>query len=141
MSELPENYGTPEYEAAWMREKLNLPADAKTSKLQGAIHVVCYEAHSYDRYIKAHKCDDKQGEIARQSVQIAELQVENARLLQRAARAELLVRLLQCGAVIFNLATEIVFTATEELPYDHTTWTDEQWERLEQLESEATDER
>jgi hypothetical protein len=60
---------------------------------------------------------------------------------QRAARAELLVRLLQCGEVIFNRATETVFTATEELPYDHTTWTDEQWERLEQLEREATDER
>ena len=36
------------------------------------MHVLESHAHGYETYVAAFKCDDKQGEIARQSVEIAE---------------------------------------------------------------------
>lgn len=75
-----DDYGTPAYESRWIREKLNLPADATTSNVQGLMHVVCAHAHGYEAYIAAYKCNDKQGEIARLTVEVAELRAELARL-------------------------------------------------------------
>ncbi|MGC3968925.1 MAG: hypothetical protein QM775_16610 [Pirellulales bacterium] len=71
---LPADYGTPEYEAKWIRGKLNLPEDAPTSGVQGKMHCVCADAHGYQTYIAAFRCDDKQGEIARLTHQVAALQ-------------------------------------------------------------------
>lgn len=65
-------------EAEWIRIKLGLPADTSTSDLYGKMHVICSHAYGYEMYIVAHKCDDKQGEIARQSVRIQELEHELA---------------------------------------------------------------
>lgn len=72
-NELPKDYGTPKYESRWIRRKLELPANASTGDLQGQMHVVCSHAHGYMTYIKAFKCDDKQGEIARLTVAVREL--------------------------------------------------------------------
>lgn len=49
----------------WICTKLGLPLDAKDSQVYGAMHVACSHAHGYETYIQSHKCDDKQGEIAR----------------------------------------------------------------------------
>lgn len=84
--ELPADYGTPAYEARWVRKKLNLPLDAKTSVVQGAMHVQESHAHGYEAYITAYRCDDKQGEIARQSVTIEEQAAEIAALRARLGR-------------------------------------------------------
>jgi hypothetical protein len=62
-------------EAAWVRAKLGLPADTPANSgkqeatLYGTLHVLCSHAHGYETYIKAFKCDDKQGEIARLAVE------------------------------------------------------------------------
>lgn len=63
-------------ECQWIRKKLNLPADAQFVRgmgqtLAGSMHVVCDHAHGYMTYIKAYRCNDKQGEIARLTVQLA----------------------------------------------------------------------
>jgi len=62
---------------SWIRRKLKLPENAEmfTGKdtIAGALHVLCSNAHGYRAYIKAFKCDDKQGEIARLTVQRNEL--------------------------------------------------------------------
>lgn len=76
-------------EASWVRRKLALPEHTPLftgggTTLAGTLHVVCSHAHGYQTYIKAYKCNDKQGEIAR-------LTVENARLL--AACKEMLLLL------------------------------------------------
>jgi len=84
--DLPADYGTPAYEARWIREKLNLPADCKSSVVQGAMHVQESHAHGYEAYITAYRCDDKQGEIARQSVTIEEQAAEIAALRARLGR-------------------------------------------------------
>lgn len=84
--DLPGDYGTPAYEARWIRKKLNLPADAKTGVVQGAMHVQESHAHGYEAYITAYRCDDKQGEIARQSVTIEEQAAEIAVLRARLGR-------------------------------------------------------
>jgi len=72
------------YEAAWIRRKLDLPLETKllsgNQSLAGKMHVVCSEAAGYERYVKSYKCDDKQGEIARQSVRIVEQEKEIDRL-------------------------------------------------------------
>jgi hypothetical protein len=44
------------------------------------MHIVCSHAYGYETYIKAYRCDDKQGEIARQAVRIGELEYEVKRL-------------------------------------------------------------
>lgn len=55
-------------ESAWVRMKLKLPPNASLQDVQGKMHVWDSRASGYMRYIDAHKCDDKQGEIARLSV-------------------------------------------------------------------------
>jgi hypothetical protein len=72
---------TREEEAKWVRKKLGLPEDApansgKGKTLYGELHVMEAHAHGYERYITAYRCDDKQGEIARQAVQIHQLREE-----------------------------------------------------------------
>lgn len=66
----PTDYNTPAYDARWIREKLKLPAGCPVTKVQGAMHVICSHADGYERYITAFKCDDKQGEIARLTVEV-----------------------------------------------------------------------
>jgi hypothetical protein len=74
-------------EAKWIRTKLGLPENApfagsftadgtEVPTLAGAMHVTCSHAHGYMTYIESHRCDDKQGEIAR-------LTVENKKLRER----------------------------------------------------------
>lgn len=67
-----------EEEAEWVRKKLELPEDTKTFtgdiSLAGSLHVLCSHAHGYDKYITSYKCDDKQGEIARLTVKVQELE-------------------------------------------------------------------
>ncbi len=57
------------YEARWIRAKLDLPEDCELlsgeTSLAGTMHVLCSDAYGFREYIKSHKCDDKQGEIAR----------------------------------------------------------------------------
>lgn len=69
---------------AWIRTKLGLPPDAQMFSghptIAGAMHVVCSNADGYTRYIASYKCDDKQGEIARQSVEIERLRARVAEL-------------------------------------------------------------
>jgi hypothetical protein len=66
-------------EARWVRAKLGLPKDAPFARGRGAtlcgkLHVLEDQARVYTRYIAAGKCDDKSGEIARQSAEIIHLQ-------------------------------------------------------------------
>jgi hypothetical protein len=72
-------------EMAWIRKKLKLPEDAKMfvgqPTIAGALHVICSHAHGYETYITSFKCDDKQGEIARLTVELDRLR---ARLLTAA---------------------------------------------------------
>lgn len=84
-----------EVERQWIRKKLNLAEDTPFvsgagPSLAGEMHVVCSNAHGYQKYIVAHECDDKQGEIARQSVKIEELTTANESLAREleAARGE-----------------------------------------------------
>lgn len=65
----------------WIRTKLGLPLDTpfisgKGDTLAGRMHVVCSNADGYVRYIAAYRCNDKQGEIARQSVELASLRLQ-----------------------------------------------------------------
>lgn len=69
------DYGTPEYESRWVREKLKLSPDAKTSDVQGVLHVWDANQHGMTAYIAAYKCDDKQGEIARLAAKVHELEL------------------------------------------------------------------
>lgn len=69
------DYGTPEYESRWVREKLKLPPDAKTGDVQGMLHVWDASQHGMTAYIAAYKCNDKQGEIARLAAKVRELEL------------------------------------------------------------------
>jgi hypothetical protein len=65
-------------ESIWVRKKLGLHedtpfVDGNGPTLTGSMHVVCSHAHGYESYIVAYKCDDKQGEIARLTVERNEL--------------------------------------------------------------------
>jgi len=71
-------------EAAWIRRKLDLPEDAQFvsgdgKTVAGAMNVVCSAAHGYNTYIVAYKCNDKQGEIARLTVERDELKAALAK--------------------------------------------------------------
>lgn len=55
---------------------------------QGSMHVLVAHAHGYEAYIAAHKCEDKQGEIARLAARVKELEQEIAEL-QRLQLSEL----------------------------------------------------
>lgn len=64
------------YEAGWVRRKLGLPENAILGDVQGQLHILCSNAHGYVTYIKAYKCDDKQGEIARLTVELESIRAE-----------------------------------------------------------------
>jgi hypothetical protein len=66
-------------ETQWVRKKLKLPAEASRFDVYGKMHVLEADAHGYQAYIAAYKCDDKQGEIARLTHQVAALQAAAAR--------------------------------------------------------------
>lgn len=61
-------------EADWVRKKLNLPVETTLTttrpSLAGELHVLCADAHGMRTYINAYKCDDKQGQIARLTVEL-----------------------------------------------------------------------
>lgn len=61
----------------WIRKKIGVPEDAQMfsgdKTIAGQLHVICSHADGYMKYITSYKCNDKQGEIARQSVEIAQL--------------------------------------------------------------------
>jgi hypothetical protein len=63
-----------EDERKWIREKLKLADDANKYGVFAKLHILTAHANGYERYIEAGKCDEKEGEIARQSVRIAELE-------------------------------------------------------------------
>jgi hypothetical protein len=74
-------------ESQWIRKKLNLPADTPFvsgmgQTVAGAMHVVCSHAYGYMTYITSYQCNDKQGEIARLTVRVRELEKELADLKQ-----------------------------------------------------------
>ncbi|MGH9931017.1 MAG: hypothetical protein ACREA9_17555 [Pyrinomonadaceae bacterium] len=72
---------------AWIRKKIGVPEDAQmfTGKdtIAGQLHVIRSHSDGYMKYITAYKCNDKQGEIARQSVRITELESELAEAKQQ----------------------------------------------------------
>lgn len=49
----------------WIRRKLRLAPEATDHDIYGQMNVTCSHSFGYETYIVAHKCDDKQGEIAR----------------------------------------------------------------------------
>lgn len=67
-------------EATWVRRKLGLSEDcgfvSGRPTLAGEMHVVCADAHGMRKYISSHKCDDKQGEIARLSASLAKIRAK-----------------------------------------------------------------
>ncbi len=60
----------------WIRQKLKLPDGVGMDDVYGEMHVMESHAHGYMTYIEAGKCDDKSGEIARLTVQLAERDAE-----------------------------------------------------------------
>lgn len=58
---------------AWVCRKLGIPEDSALatgeSTIAGAMHVLAAHAHGYKTYIETFKCDEKQGEIARLTVE------------------------------------------------------------------------
>lgn len=71
------------HETQWVRKKIGVPESAIIGDVQGALHVLCSNAHGMTEYINAGKCDDKEGQIARQSVEIVKLKAELAALESR----------------------------------------------------------
>ena len=71
-------------ERAWVRRKLELPEGtgflSGDVTLAGTMHCVWSGYKGYHNYILAEKCDDKMGEIARQSVEIESLKEQVAQL-------------------------------------------------------------
>ncbi len=63
-----------EDEANWVREKLKLGKDVNKHAVFAQLHILAAHANGYRRYIEAGKCGDKEGEIARQSVRLAEIE-------------------------------------------------------------------
>lgn len=76
----------------WIRNKLGLPENATDSDIYGEMHVLEAHAHGYETYIQAHKCDDKQGEIARLTVRVGELEAEIAACRDEVERWQQLAR-------------------------------------------------
>lgn len=77
---------TAEESLAWIRKKIGVPEDAKMfsgkETIAGQLHVIFDHHQGYMNYITSYKCNDKQGEIARQSVRISELERELKRRCQ-----------------------------------------------------------
>lgn len=77
VKELEAQIETSNSERAWIRQKLGLPEDSpflsgECNTLAAAMHVVCAYAQGYERYVASHKCDDKEGQIARLTVALSE---------------------------------------------------------------------
>ena len=66
------------HETQWVRKKIGVSESAIVGDVQGSLHVLCSNAHGMTEYINAGKCDDKEGKIARQAVEIANLNAELA---------------------------------------------------------------
>jgi hypothetical protein len=71
----------------WIKKKLKLPEDADWVTVYGQMHVNESHAHGYVTYIESYKCDDKQGEIARLTVQVSKLKDQVFELEGRIANA------------------------------------------------------
>ena len=86
---------------AWIRVKIGVPPDAQMFKgektIAGQLHVICSHSDGYMKYITSYKCNDKQGEIARQSVRIAELETEKRALEQRCQAQYVGMKCYSCG--------------------------------------------
>ena len=65
---------------AWIRRKLGLPDSAQMftgdPNIAGTLHIWDYKQHGYETYITAYRCEEKQGEIARQAAEIRRLTLE-----------------------------------------------------------------
>lgn len=51
----------------WVRDKIHATTNLKAEtnrELYGAMHVLCSDRGQMDRYIRAYKCNEKQGVIA-----------------------------------------------------------------------------
>lgn len=67
---------------AWIKRKLELPETATASDVFGRMHVLASNSHGYLTYIEAFKCNDKQGEIARLTVDLAEMEARWRRIVE-----------------------------------------------------------
>jgi len=57
---------TDEETLPWIKRKIQSSTDLKAetnSQLYGAMHVLCADRHGMETYIKAYKCEEKQGLI------------------------------------------------------------------------------
>ena len=65
------------HDIAWICRKLELPPGTQLvtgrPTIAGEMHVRCSEAHGYSAYVTSHRCDDKQGEIARLTARLTHL--------------------------------------------------------------------
>lgn len=80
-----------ESEGKWIRTKLKLPEDAPMfsgNSVAGQMHIVWHQSEAYKFYIESGKCDDKSGEIARQSLRAS---TAEARAKELEAKHTLLV--------------------------------------------------
>jgi hypothetical protein len=58
---------TDEETLPWVKNKIRTCTDLKIESngdLYGAMHVLCSDRHGMETYIKAYRCNDKQGVIA-----------------------------------------------------------------------------
>lgn len=122
-------------EGLWVRKKLDLPEDCEFTKLCGAMHVVHAHAHGYVTYIKTYKCEDKDGQIARLTVENGELKDQIDALKSCPAMAEVDAVLLkepETGAIAFNIRkfTKMLETqkASREEVVELLKWLDEFWD-------------
>lgn len=71
---------------AWVCRKIGIPEDSRLlsgdQTVAGQLHVLCANAHGYKTYIAAFRCDDKQGEMARLTVERDEARAAYRNLLE-----------------------------------------------------------
>lgn len=82
---LTERIAELEGDAQWVRRRLGKDDDLTFLELCGELHVLTSHAAGYNKYITSYKCDDKQGEIARQHVKILEHEAREATLAAEVA--------------------------------------------------------
>ena len=72
---------------AWVCRKIGIPEDSRLlsgdQTVAGTLHVLTSHAHGYKTYIAAFRCDDKQGEIARLTVEREEARAAYHKLYGR----------------------------------------------------------
>lgn len=56
-------------EREWVRKKIKIASSAPITDVYGALHILEANSHGYLTYIKSFRCNDKQGEIARLTVE------------------------------------------------------------------------